>query len=514
MKSLLLTLALAMGCLLPATMMADNTKLEAEDANYSHCKLITDNKYSGRKALEITEENARISFSYQAAVKGKYTVYVGYDGLYGEKVANLSVNGGNGTVTDCYYVTPPDVGVPNPCPISGAVQVTTAAPAGGIYRYARVNDLSVYSGACTVSGIGSSYDVEKGAVSITPVVTATTGAALALGMIAGCGPSKPELHIYTWSDYVDEDVKSKFEEENNCKVVIDTFDSNEAMYAKLQAGSTGYDIITPSSYQIPLMAKNKMIIPLDHSKIPNVKKNFDAAFANSILDPSFTYNAPYMVTYTGIAYRKDKIAKDVPVDSWKIYETAALKGRMSLLSDMRETIGAALKSLGYSLNSEKKEELDKAVEVVIGWKKNIAKFDNEQYKTAVASGEWFVGHGYSSDVIQTMLDNENVGFSLPKEGFTVACDEMVVAADSKKVDLAHKFIDFCYDPDVAAANMTEVCAPMPVAPAFPKLEESLRKLVVIDAETLKKGEVIRDFSDQPTIHKLYVDAWDKIKAAK
>ena len=93
----------------------------------------------------------------------------------------LGVNGGNGTVTDCYYVTPPDDGVPNPCPISGAVQVTTAAPAGGIYRYARVNDLSVYSGACTVSGIGSDYDVEKGAVSITPVVTATTGAALALG---------------------------------------------------------------------------------------------------------------------------------------------------------------------------------------------------------------------------------------------------------------------------------------------------------------------------------------------
>ena len=93
----------------------------------------------------------------------------------------LGVNGGNGTVTDCYYVTPPDDGVPNPCPISGAVQVTTAAPADGIYRYARVNDLSVYSGACTVSGIGSSYDVEKGAVSITPVVTATTGAALALG---------------------------------------------------------------------------------------------------------------------------------------------------------------------------------------------------------------------------------------------------------------------------------------------------------------------------------------------
>ena len=340
------------------------------------------------------------------------------------------------------------------------------------------------------------------------------GAALALGMIAGCGPSKPELHIYTWSDYVDEDVKSKFEEENNCKVVIDTFDSNEAMYAKLQAGSTGYDIITPSSYQIPLMAKNKMIIPLDHSKIPNVKKNFDPAFANSILDPSFTYNAPYMVTYTGIAYRKDKIAKDVPVDSWKIYETAALKGRMSLLSDMRETIGAALKSLGYSLNTEKKEELDKAVEVVIGWKKNIAKFDNEQYKTAVAAGEWFVGHGYSSDVTQIMLEDDKVGFSLPKEGFTIAFDEMVIAADAPQKELAHKFIDFMYRPDMAKANMESVCAPMPVKAALEALKPELKELIVKDAATIKRGEVLRDFDDKPEVRKMYVDAWDKIKAGE
>ena len=345
-------------------------------------------------------------------------------------------------------------------------------------------------------------------------VKSLAGAALALGMIAGCGPSKPELHIYTWSDYVDEDVKSKFEEENNCKVVIDTFDSNEAMYAKLQAGSTGYDIITPSSYQIPLMAKNKMIIPLDHSKIPNVKKNFDAAFANSILDPSFTYNAPYMVTYTGIAYRKDKIAKDVPVDSWKIYETAALKGRMSLLSDMRETIGAALKSLGYSLNSEKKEELDKAVEVVIGWKKNIAKFDNEQYKTAVAAGEWFVGHGYSSDVTQIMLEDDKVGFSLPKEGFTIAFDEMVIAADAPQKELAHKFIDFMYRPEMAKANMESVCAPMPVKAALEALKPELKALIVKDADTIKRGEVLRDFDDKPEVRRMYIEAWDKIKAGE
>ena len=339
------------------------------------------------------------------------------------------------------------------------------------------------------------------------------GAAAVCGILAGCGPAKEELHVYTWSDYIAADVIKQFEQANNCKVVVDTFDSNEAMYAKLQAGSTGYDIIMPTSYQIPLMAKNKMIQKLDHAKIPNFKKNFDKGYTSSTIDPSFTYGVPYAVTYTGLAYRKDKVG-NAPVDSWKVFETAALKGRMSLLSDMRETIGGALKCLGYSLNSTSAEEINKAADVVIGWKKNIAKFDNEQYKTAVASSEWFVGHGYSSDIIQIMLDDENVGFSLPKEGFTIAFDEMVISADSKQAELAHKFINFCYDPDVAAANMSEVCSPMPVAAAFPKLDEKLRKLVVLDAATLARGEVLRDFDNQPEVRKMYIEAWDRIKAGE
>ena len=339
------------------------------------------------------------------------------------------------------------------------------------------------------------------------------GGALALGVLSGCGPAKTELHIYTWSDYIAADVIALFENANNCRVVVDTFDSNEAMFAKLKAGSTGYDIIMPSSYQIPVMKKNGMIQQLDHAKLPNVRKNFDAAYSSSILDPSFSFSVPYAVTYTGFAYRKDKIG-NAPIDSWKVFETTALKGRMSLLADMRETIGGALKSLGHSLNSTKKEEIDAAVKKVIEWKRNIAKFDNEQYKTAVASSEWFVGHGYSSDIIQIMLDDENVGFALPKEGFTTAFDEMVIAADSNQVELAHKFINFCYDPDVAAANMSEVCSPMPIAAAFPKLDEKLRKLVVLDAETLRRGEVLRDFDDQPEVRKMYIEAWDKVKAGK
>ena len=85
------------------------------------------------------------------------------------------------------------------------------------------------------------------------------GGALALGVLAGCGPAKPELHVYTWSDYIDAGVIAQFEAKHNCRVMVDTFDSNEAMFAKLQAGSTGYDVLMPTSYQIPVMVANKMI---------------------------------------------------------------------------------------------------------------------------------------------------------------------------------------------------------------------------------------------------------------
>ena len=155
-------------------------------------------------------------------------------------------------------------------------------------------------------------------------------AALAAGMIAGCGPSRPELHVYTWTDYIAPEVLQKFEQKFGCTVVVDTFDSNESMYAKLKAGATGYDVITPSSYQISLMAKEGMIDRLDHARLPNVKKNFDKRFATQILDPSFAYSVPYAVTYTGLCYLKNKIPAGVDVNSWSILGADALKGRISL----------------------------------------------------------------------------------------------------------------------------------------------------------------------------------------
>ena len=344
--------------------------------------------------------------------------------------------------------------------------------------------------------------------------------ALAAAEAAGVtAPAGGELHIYTWSDYIAPEVKEGFEKALGCRIVIDTFDSNEQMYAKLKAGGTGYDIITPTSYQIALMVREGLIAALDLSKIPNLS-GFDPRFNSQLIDPSFSHNIPYASTFTGFVYLKDKIPEGADPDSWAILGNPALRGRITLLDDIRETIGGALMYLGYSINSDKPEELDAAVAQVREWRANIRKFDSESYKTEVPSGATFLGHGYSSDAIQVILGDEEEGieprpdvvFGLPREGFTFAFDEMVLAANAPRPDLAYAFMNYIYDPEVALANMEYICALVPVKGALDNLDEDLAALILLDEETLARAQILRGFDDRPDVLELYNRAWDRIKA--
>ncbi|MEI7902063.1 MAG: extracellular solute-binding protein [bacterium] len=174
--------------------------------------------------------------------------------------------------------------------------------------------------------------------------------------LAGCGAKRTSLYVYTWSDYIDPQLVAAFEKQYNCTVVIDTFDTNEAMYAKLRAGGGGYDVIFPSTFFITMLVDSKMLQPLKHDLLPNVAKNFDPRFRDKIYDGSFTYTVPYTVFYTGLAYRQDKNPDVKP--SWNLYLDPAFKGRSTLIGDMHMTIGAALKTLGFSLNSTNVVELE------------------------------------------------------------------------------------------------------------------------------------------------------------
>ncbi len=351
-------------------------------------------------------------------------------------------------------------------------------------------------------------------MSIKSILAAAVSAS-ALAALAG-----GELHIYTWSDYIAPEFVGKFKEKYGCKVVIDTFDSNEAMYAKLKAGGSGYDIITPSSYLVPTMAKEGLIVELDHSKLPNVRKNFDASFKSQIIDPSFKYNVPYAVTYTGLCYDRTKIPEGVDVRTWNVLDNPAFRGKITLLDDMREVIGAGLMSLGFSVNSRNREEISKAVEKVVSWKRNIRKFDAESYKTEVPSGATWIGQGYSTDCMQIINGDEDegippsetIGFALPKEGFSIAFDEMVISSKAPNPDLAYAFMDFLYEGENAKENMEYISGPNPVKTAIDALDEDFRDQIMLDADDVKRGQLILPIDDDAKVMEMYTKAWDRIKA--
>lgn len=333
----------------------------------------------------------------------------------------------------------------------------------------------------------------------------------AIAAVAGCGPAKKTLHVYTWADYVAPELLAKFEKQFNCKVVIDTFDSNETLLAKLTQGATGYDVMTPTTYMSETLKQKGLIIDLDHAKIPNMKHVDPDYLKMHAMDKEMKYSVPYMIGNTGIGYLKDKVANFEP--SWTMFDRADLKGRITLMDDIRETIGAALKSLGYSMNSTNEAELMAAKDVVIRWKKNIAKFENEQYKTGLASAEFFLVHGYNGDIKSVVGDNKNVEFAVPKEGAFLAIDDLVITKDTKNLDLAYAYINFLHDPDNAAVNSDFITYVCPNKDAYPKMSEELRNdpTLFLPPEVSAKCEVIHNVGDALAI---YSKVWDAIKAAE
>lgn len=321
-------------------------------------------------------------------------------------------------------------------------------------------------------------------------------------------PPKATLEVYTWANYIGPEVVSRFEQENNCSLSISTFASNEEMHSKLKAGATGYDIIYPSSYMIEAMLRENLLQKLDPSLLPNTKHLDSTILANA--SGSTDFSVPYTTTYTCLGYRKSKVASPEP--SFKMFERADLKGRMTLMDDMRESIGAALLSLGHNPNTKDQSQLDAAKEVLMRWKQNIAKFSAEDYTSGLASAEFFLSHGYSGDLYQVAVENEDIGILLPKEGMIRSVDEMVVPKGAKNAVLAHKLINFLLDPQVAAANMESTGYICPNKDAMPLLSEKLKKHPSVDvpADILAKCVTIRDLgADLPK----YTKIWDEVKAA-
>ncbi|NPU90048.1 MAG: extracellular solute-binding protein [Fervidobacterium sp.] len=321
-------------------------------------------------------------------------------------------------------------------------------------------------------------------------------------LLSSCNKSSV-LRIYNWADYIPEEVIQQFEKEYNCKVIYDTFASNEETFAKIKSGGTGYDIVFPSGDHVKMMINEGLLEKLDLSKIPNFKNIDPIVLSKTTYDPNHEYSVPYMMGTTGLIVNK-KYLKDYE-KSWSIYERADLKGKMTLLDDMREVFGAALKYPGYSVNTTNPDEIEQAKQVILKWKENIVKFDATTYAQGVVNGEFWVVHGYPENVFQLIPeeDLENFEFFVPKEGGTLWIDNMVILKDAKNKDLAYKFINFILRPEIAAQISDYLMIPSPITDA--QKYKKVEPLYTLDE--LSNCEIIDYIGEHID---LYNKAWEEI----
>ncbi len=256
------------------------------------------------------------------------------------------------------------------------------------------------------------------------------------------------LHYFTWSDYVGPELLREFEQRHGVRVVVDTFSSNEELLAKLQGGATGYDVVVPSDFMAAIMMAQGLVAELDPVHLSNAL-TLEDHLQQLPFDPTHRYAVPYLWGTVGIGY--DSAVVFPPPDSWAVLWDPRYAGKISMLNDQREVLGAALRWMGASMNTKNPQLIEAAKTRLLTQKALVKAYASDHYDQLLAAGDVVLAHGWGGGAIaRAMRDRPSIRYVVPKEGGTVWADCLVVLKSSQKKVLATQFINYLLEPQVAA----------------------------------------------------------------
>lgn len=335
--------------------------------------------------------------------------------------------------------------------------------------------------------------------------------ALTLGLATTGWTAAHKLNVFIWSEYIDPDIVTAFEQEYDCQVTIDLYEDNESMMAKLQSGGVSlYDLCVPSDYIVPALIQRKLVQPLRKENIPNLA-NLDPKFLNPPFDPGNVYSAPYQWGTVGIYLR---VAEGQEVDrTWGLYFDAAKQpGPFLLIDSMRECFSAALRYKGYSVNSTDPNELKEARDLLIEAKKRSLGFEGGVGgKNKVLAKGCAMAMCYNGDAVRGMGEDEETLYFVPREGGEIWLDNMLVPAKAPNRDMAEKFINFILGAEVGAqlSNFNQYATPNQASRAHITPEDLDNPAIYPPPEIMDKLEFLQDLGKQT---KLYDELWTQVKS--
>ena len=335
------------------------------------------------------------------------------------------------------------------------------------------------------------------------------GGAGAAGLAACRGDRRPRLNVYNWSNYVAPETVPGFEREFGVRVRYATYESNEEMLAKVLTGNSGWDVVFPTHNRIQPMREYGLLQPLRRAALRNLG-NLDPRFSAPVWDPKLEWCVPYMWNGTGIIFnRRLTPAPERWADLWD----ARLKGRLTMLDDPEDVLGACLKKLGLPFSSTDPGELRRAQREAIRQKPLLRAYLNTEVRDQLVAGDVLAAQGWSLTAAQAMDAAPHLAFAYPLEGFPFYTDCAVILRESRRAELAHLFLDYLLRPQVSARIVEAARTATANGAALALLPESLRLHPALypPPEVFARGEWPRTLP--PATQRLRDRLWTEIKSA-
>lgn len=320
------------------------------------------------------------------------------------------------------------------------------------------------------------------------------------------------LNVYNWGEYISDgsdgsiDVIKEFEEISGIKVNYTLFDTNEDMYAKVVHGGSQYDIIIPSDYMIARLIDEDRLEKLDFDKIPNISL-IDDKYRFTDFDPEGAYTVPYTWGMVGLVYNTKYVTAE-EASTWDVLWNEKFKGKVLMFGNSRDAFGIALKKLGYSLNTENLEEIDKAADALKAQKAVNQMYAMDQTFDKMANENAYAAPYYAGDCLTMMERNENLAFAYPKEGVNQFIDSVCIPKGTANKDAAEAFINFLCETDIAVANCEFISYFTPQTEAMEIVGVDER--IMPSDEVLENSETFVMLGDEANSH--MEDLWLQIRS--
>ncbi len=328
------------------------------------------------------------------------------------------------------------------------------------------------------------------------------------------GENAKTLHVFTWANYTDDELLKNFEAKTGIRTVVDIFDSNEAMLAKVEAGgANAYSIIFPSDYMVVEMKDKGLLTELDRSRLPGLS-NLNPKWSNPTYDPNNAHSVPATWGTTGLIYDPARLNGKTITDWNFLWQNkGSLTRRVTLINDVREVMGATLRSLGFSYNSKDPKQIEQAYRKLVELKPAIASFLTNGWEDQLASGDLSVSMAYSSDAISLIEEQPSLKYVIPRSGTSIWTDTMVIPKSAPNPDAAYEWMNFMLDPANAANLVERLNFATPNKAAFEKLPTNSKNNSNLypSQSVLTKCEGITPVPTQAT--DLYDKYWTQLTSA-